>query len=151
MILLHSLTSLDPSPVHTLIGHSLNVSTLQYSAKRQKLISGSWDRTARIWSRSRSQSKSDDIEQQEGDEEASGGWECELVMEEHEEAVWGVLAVDDGPSEGCWLTSSGMSADPNYLPKKDGEAVLMTSRPIDLLMEWRWTTVETVQRFSRTS
>lgn len=117
------------------------------------MISGSWDRTARIWSHSPttgdiSGTGDGDVEREN---QEIGGWECELVMEEHEEAVWGVLAVDDGPSEGCWLTSSGMFPDPTYLPKKGGEAVLMTSRPIDLLMERRWATVETVQRFSRTS
>jgi phospholipase A-2-activating protein len=106
LILLHPLSSLgtNPSPEasHTLIGHSLNVSTLHYSSKRQKLISGSWDRTARVWSRSERRDGSEVVEE--------GGWECELVMEEHEEAVWGVLAIDTGPNEGCWLTSSGESA-----------------------------------------
>lgn len=101
VILLHSLNprqgekELDPEPRHALIGHSLNVSTLEYSIKRQKLISGSWDKTARIWSKSTSE------------EEDGQGWECEMVLEEHEEAVWGVLGIDSGPSDGCWLTSSG--------------------------------------------
>jgi WD40 repeat protein len=101
VILLHSLTprqgeqNLDPEPRQALIGHSLNVSTLEYSVKRQKLISGSWDKTARIWSRSSTK------------QENGQGWECEIVLEEHEEAVWGVLAIDSGPSDGCWLTSSG--------------------------------------------
>ena len=88
---------LDPEPRQALIGHSLNVSTLEYSVKRQKLISGSWDKTARIWSRAHP-----------GEEEDGQGWKCEMVLEEHEEAVWGSLAVDTGPSDGCWLTSSGM-------------------------------------------
>jgi WD40 repeat protein len=107
VILLHSLTprkdheKLDTEPRHALIGHALNISTLQYSPKRQKLISGSWDRTARVWSRS-----------EVGDEDDGQGWRCEIVMEEHEEAVWGVLAIDSGPSDGCWLTSSGMSSSP---------------------------------------
>jgi WD40 repeat protein len=101
VILLHSLNprkgeqNLDPEPRQALIGHSLNVSTLEYSIKRQKLISGSWDKTARIWSRSSTE------------EEDGQGWKCEIVLEEHEEAVWGVLAIDSGPSDGCWLTSSG--------------------------------------------
>lgn len=64
------------------------------------MISGSWDKTARIWSRSILG------EEEEGDGQR---WKCEIVMEEHEEAVWGVLAIDTGPNEGCWLTSSGMS------------------------------------------
>lgn len=101
LILLHSLSSLDPEPVHTLIGHSLNVSTMNYSSKRQKLISGSWDRTARIWGRA---SSTENKEEREG-----GGWECMAVLEEHEEAVWGVLAIDAGPEQGGWLTASGMS------------------------------------------
>lgn len=66
------------------------------------MISGSWDRTARVWSRA--SSGSDAREEEDGQ-----GWKCEIVMEEHEEAVWGVLAIDTGPSEGCWLTSSGSS------------------------------------------
>jgi hypothetical protein len=73
------------------------------------LISGSWDRTARVWSRSRPSSEGDAAQ-----EEEKGEWQCELVMEEHEEAVWGVLAIDNGPSEGCWLTSSGKSPDPTF-------------------------------------
>jgi WD40 repeat protein len=101
VILLHSLNprkgeqKLDPEPRQALIGHSLNVSTLEYSIKRQKLISGSWDKTARIWSKSSTK------------EEDGQRWKCEIVLEEHEEAVWGVLAIDSGPSDGCWLTSSG--------------------------------------------
>jgi phospholipase A-2-activating protein len=95
-------TDTDTSPKHTLIGHSLNVSTLEYSLKRQKLISGSWDRTARVWSKVNPDVGGDDCSEKEKD-----GWECEMIMEEHQEAVWGVLAIDQGPNEGCWLTSSG--------------------------------------------
>lgn len=105
LILLHSLSTLSPDPVHTLIGHSLNVSTLQYSPKRQKLISGSWDRTARIWAPPGPSSKE---------------WECVKVLEEHEEAVWGVLAIDSGPEEGGWLTASGTSSDHMRMKGADG-------------------------------
>lgn len=71
-----------------LVGHSLNVCTLRYSATCRKLISGSWDHTARIWSRQ------------------GAKWEMELVLEGHIEAVWGVAIVEAGPSRGCYLTGS---------------------------------------------
>jgi WD40 repeat protein len=74
---------------------------MNYSSKRQKLISGSWDRTARIWGRTSSTENKG--------ERRGGGWECIAVLEEHEEAVWGVLAIDQGPEQGGWLTASGMS------------------------------------------
>lgn len=90
LILLHSLKTLSQESKHALLGHQLNVSTLHYSSKRRKLFSGSWDKTARIWSKEES------------------GWECETVLEGHEEAVWGVLGIDKGPQEGGWLTASGM-------------------------------------------
>lgn len=91
LILFHSLRTLSPDSTHALIGHQLNVSTLAYSTKRRKLVSGSWDRTARVWRHAAS----------------TGEWECELVLEGHEEAVWGVLPIDQGPQEGGWLTASG--------------------------------------------
>jgi phospholipase A-2-activating protein len=74
--------------VDALIGHSLNVCTLSYSATCRKLISGSWDHTARIWSR------------------RGAKWEVELVLDGHDEAVWGVAIVEAGPSRGCFLTGS---------------------------------------------
>ena len=101
MILLHSLRTLDPESKHALIGHSLNVSTMHYSPKRRRLISGSWDRTARVWAAAQQENPDAGLEQK------AEGWETELVLEAHEEAVWGVLAIDDGPPAGGWLTASG--------------------------------------------
>lgn len=88
LILLHSLDTLDSEPTECLIGHSLNVCTLIYSARLQRLVSGSWDHTARIWGTR--------------DER----WECELVLDKHDEAVWGVAVVEEGLREGCYLTGS---------------------------------------------
>ncbi|WVQ64045.1 uncharacterized protein L199_002204 [Kwoniella botswanensis] len=89
LILLHSLKTFSPESEHCLIGHSLNVCTLSYSTKRKKLISGSWDQTARIWSRS--------LESRE--------WVCERVLEGHEQAVWGVAIIDEGPKANCYVTA----------------------------------------------
>lgn len=104
MVLLHSLKTLSQEPQHALAGHGLNVSTLHYSHKRRKLISGSWDKTARIWSRG---TNGGAIGSETGT--GAGGWECEMVLEGHEEAVWGVLGIDEGPQAGGWLTASGTS------------------------------------------
>nr|XP_019047918.1 hypothetical protein I302_04538 [Kwoniella bestiolae CBS 10118]OCF26848.1 hypothetical protein I302_04538 [Kwoniella bestiolae CBS 10118] len=90
LILLHSLRSLSPESQHCLVGHSLNVCTMSYSRKTRKLISGSWDQTARVWSKS------------------SGEWDCETVLEGHDQAVWGVAIIDEGPKEGCYLTADRM-------------------------------------------
>lgn len=103
--------------------------------KRQKLISGSWDKTARIWSRAHPE-----------EEEHGQGWKCEMVLEEHEEAVWGVLAVDTGPSDGCWLTSSGMC--PHILVSVGD--IDQNSGSRDLPMECGGRFSETIQGFSGT-
>lgn len=92
LILLHSLSSTSPDAVHALVGHALNVCTLAYSSSYRRLISGSWDLTARVWSCDRGDNK---------------GWGSELVLEGHEAAVWGVAVVDAGPRRGCYLTGSG--------------------------------------------
>jgi WD40 repeat protein len=86
LILLHSLESLKSDAVDCLIGHALNVCTLAYSPVLEKLVSGSWDHTARVWSR------------------ATGEWKCELILEGHVEAVWGVAAIDGGDRRGCFLS-----------------------------------------------
>jgi len=72
VILLHRLPASTPEPVHCLIGHSLNVCVLDYQQASQKLISGSWDYTARIWT------------------EDKGAWSTSLILEGHKAAVWGV-------------------------------------------------------------
>ncbi|WWC64162.1 uncharacterized protein I303_106770 [Kwoniella dejecticola CBS 10117] len=71
-------------------GHSLNVCALAFSTEHQKLISGSWDQTARIWSR------------------RSGEWKMDVVLAGHDQAVWGVSIVDSGPKTGCSLTADRM-------------------------------------------
>jgi WD40 repeat protein len=86
MILLHSLTTLESDSIECLVGHSLNVCTLAYSSRHRKLISASWDGTARVWSRDGSK------------------WETTLVLDGHDAAVWGVAIVDEGAKEGCYLT-----------------------------------------------
>lgn len=88
LILFHSLDTLKADPVDRLAGHALNVCTLTYSSTLKKLVSGSWDHTARVWSRS------------------GGEWECELVLDGHSEAVWGIGAIDGGSRKGCFLTGT---------------------------------------------
>jgi len=77
------------------MGHQLNVCTLAYSPKRRKLLSASWDYTARVWA-------------QHG-ESADSEWKCELVLDRHEQAVWGIAAVDEGKHDGCILTGESHS------------------------------------------
>ncbi|OCF44900.1 hypothetical protein I317_01179 [Kwoniella heveanensis CBS 569] len=106
LILLHSLRTFDPTSCGRLSGHGLNVCTLAYSRKLKKLISGSWDHTARVWSRK------------------EGRWNSDLLLEGHEEAVWGVAIVDAGPREGCFLTADNMinlwDAEGNLLKRLKG-------------------------------
>ncbi|WWC91345.1 uncharacterized protein L201_006288 [Kwoniella dendrophila CBS 6074] len=91
VILLHSIKTLSPESQHCLIGHTSNVCTLHYSTKHKKLISGSWDQTARVWSKSPNEE-----------------WTCEAVLEGHEQAVWGVAIIDEGPKLGCYITADRM-------------------------------------------
>ncbi|KAH7029567.1 phospholipase A-2-activating protein [Microdochium trichocladiopsis] len=58
-----------------LIGHSRNICSLAVVPGANKLVSGSWDNSARIWSISK--------------------WEVEAILTEHEGAVWDVLPIDD--------------------------------------------------------
>lgn len=100
LIILNSLSASSPDAIQVLIGHALNVCTLAYSAKQGRLISGSWDRTARIWSRE----QASDAKRTEPE---ASGWLCEAVLDGHDEAVWGVAIIDEGPKEGLYLTGSG--------------------------------------------
>ena len=88
VILLHSLSSLDPEPEQCLIGHALNVCALVYDQTSKKLLSGSWDSTAIVWS--------------EGEKE--GEWSAEVILKGHEAAVWGVAFVQDFAHRGNFLT-----------------------------------------------
>lgn len=85
MILLHDLTTLDSEPVQCLIGHTGNVCALRYAPKLRKLLSSSWDLTARVWT------------------ESEGNWSS-IVLEGHDAAVWDVLAFEEGVKAGCYLT-----------------------------------------------
>lgn len=61
------------SPDFTLIGHEDNVSALDVGPGGSYILSGSWDKTARVWK----------------------NWECVAVLGGHLQAVWAVLAVDE--------------------------------------------------------
>jgi WD40 repeat protein len=80
------MSSFDPEPNQALVGHSLNVCALEYGNVAKRLISGSWDNTARVW------------------RESSQGWETEHVLDAHQQAIWGVAVVEQGPHAGSYLT-----------------------------------------------
>lgn len=40
---------IDEDPVLTLIGHESNICSLNFDTKQDSLVSGSWDKTARVW------------------------------------------------------------------------------------------------------
>lgn len=40
---------IDDDPVLTLIGHKSNICSLNFDTKQDSLVSGSWDKTARVW------------------------------------------------------------------------------------------------------
>jgi phospholipase A-2-activating protein len=61
------------TPDYTLLGHEDNISTLDVGPGGAYIVSGSWDKTARIWK----------------------GWECVATLKGHLQAVWAVLAVDE--------------------------------------------------------
>ncbi|GAA5888116.1 hypothetical protein JCM6882_000286 [Rhodosporidiobolus microsporus] len=61
-----------PTPSHTLIGHEGNVCALHVSADGGRVVSGSWDKTAKVWK----------------------NWQLEYTLEGHEQSVWAVLALD---------------------------------------------------------
>ncbi|TKY85398.1 hypothetical protein EX895_005560 [Sporisorium graminicola] len=62
----------EPQPSRTLIGHTENVCALDAGPHGQYLVSGSWDKTAKVWR----------------------NWECIATLKGHEQSVWAVLAVD---------------------------------------------------------
>lgn len=62
----------EPQPSRTLIGHTENVCALDAGPHGQYLVSGSWDKTAKIWR----------------------NWECVATLKGHEQSVWAVVAVD---------------------------------------------------------
>lgn len=60
------------SPSNALIGHSSNVCCL--SSFGDVIVSGSWDKTVKIWK----------------------NWECIATLEGHGQAIWDVIALKDG-------------------------------------------------------
>ncbi|GAA6054564.1 hypothetical protein JCM3770_006034 [Rhodotorula araucariae] len=78
--------ALAPSPSHTLIGHEANVCALHVSKDGKRIISGSWDKTAKVWK----------------------DWQLAYTLEGHEQSVWAVLALDgDGTQENEDLVLTG--------------------------------------------
>jgi phospholipase A-2-activating protein len=67
-----SSTSLLPD--YTLLGHEDNICALDvFSGPSGYIVSGSWDRTARVWR----------------------DWDCVAILAGHTQAVWAVLALTD--------------------------------------------------------
>ncbi|KAJ1018852.1 hypothetical protein NDA16_004656 [Ustilago loliicola] len=62
----------EPQPTRTLIGHQDNVCALDVGPHGQYIVSGGWDKTAKVWR----------------------NWECVATFKGHEQSVWAVLAVD---------------------------------------------------------
>lgn len=77
----------DSTPLHTLLGHSANICSLHSSTNGNKLISGSWDGTARIWS-------------------TQGEFNCLDVLGNHQGAVWDILHVKESSSGDFIITGS---------------------------------------------
>ncbi|ORY55320.1 WD40-repeat-containing domain protein [Leucosporidium creatinivorum] len=72
----------ESSPAHTLLGHMHNVCCLHTSSDGRRIVSGSWDCTARVWETST--------------------WSSRLVLADHGAAVWDVLAIDSkGYNDTC--------------------------------------------------
>ncbi|OMH83949.1 Phospholipase A-2-activating protein [Zancudomyces culisetae] len=61
-------------PKYALVGHKENVCTIAGLHGGKGVVTGSWDKTARVWH----------------------NWECIHTLEGHEGAVWAVLELDDG-------------------------------------------------------
>lgn len=110
MLLLGSLDSrircFDPTrpdkPVQILSEHWDNVSVIKASSSAHlpSFISGSWDKTARVWCLSQ-------------DSSSAQLWQCSYTLRGHEQAVWGVQIVqhphqenNKAETEGKYLTSS---------------------------------------------
>lgn len=67
-------TSSSLIPDYTLLGHEDNVCALDVlDGPGGYIVSGSWDRTARVWR----------------------SWECVAILAGHTQAVWAVLALTD--------------------------------------------------------
>ncbi|GAA6061577.1 hypothetical protein JCM10212_004327 [Sporobolomyces blumeae] len=65
-------TNASLSPTNTLIGHNSNVCALHVSRDGRKVVSGSWDKTAKVWK----------------------DFQLSHTLEGHEQSVWAVLALE---------------------------------------------------------
>ncbi|GAA6039885.1 hypothetical protein NBRC10512_008223, partial [Rhodotorula toruloides] len=97
LIQLYSLSSPSSAPVQTLLGHAHNVCALHASKDGTKMVSASWDGTARVWERRREEEA-----REEGEE---GEWTCERVLADHGAAVWDVLMLEEGGGGDSVLTA----------------------------------------------
>lgn len=81
----------------------LNVCALHYNPSSGRLISGSWDHTARVWTR-----KAKTVGKDGGAALSTGSgakeWVCEHTLNGHEEAVWGVAAVHGASNGVSYIT-----------------------------------------------
>ncbi|KDE02794.1 hypothetical protein MVLG_06686 [Microbotryum lychnidis-dioicae p1A1 Lamole] len=78
-----STTSKELSPEFTLIGHENNVCALAASDDGKRLISGSWDKTAKVWK----------------------DFQLAYTLQGHEQSVWAVLALE-GDGDDLVLTGA---------------------------------------------
>ncbi|KAJ3049444.1 hypothetical protein HDU99_008906, partial [Rhizoclosmatium hyalinum] len=99
----------EDEPVFSLIGHTDTVCALARDEATGGIISGSWDKTVKLWI----------------------NWECVLTLTGHEQAVWAVMSAGDyGILTGLFvftpskpLTSRLASADKTIKLWKDGKCV----------------------------
>ncbi|KAN0065121.1 hypothetical protein ACQY0O_001618 [Thecaphora frezii] len=61
------------APDYVMIGHEDNVCALDVGPQGGYIVSGSWDKTAKVWK----------------------GWQCVATFKGHQQAVWAVTAVDE--------------------------------------------------------
>jgi WD40 repeat protein len=105
---------LKPSkPSYTLAGHSHNVCAVSALGDGKRIVSASWDMTARVWE------FKEGSEGREGEEGGKGEWECERVLVGHGGAVWDVLLLEKEPE--FVLTGSFFFPFPASLADKTDE------------------------------
>ncbi|GAA5829533.1 hypothetical protein JCM11251_000195 [Rhodosporidiobolus azoricus] len=80
---LFPLSSASDKPAHTLLGHAHNVCALRCSTDGNRIVSASWDLTARVWTWKGNVGEGE-----------MGGWDCENVLVGHAAAVWDVLLLE---------------------------------------------------------
>ncbi|KDN35239.1 WD40 repeat-like protein, partial [Tilletiaria anomala UBC 951] len=65
--------AVSDTPDYTLLGHEENICSLDAGPGGSYIVSGSWDKTAKVWK----------------------DWKCVATLKGHAHAVWAVLAVDE--------------------------------------------------------